>query len=131
MASVPVVFRLPSHLLDELAAVAQRVESSPGLIARLIVTRDLTQTAAMLETHDQKLEHLYLMVRDIARVHRDLIHDGNVAADQSSTRILKKLDEMAREIDSIRDAAFVRNYTTVKDLIAAHDEKPTQQSLPL
>lgn len=130
MASVPVVFRLPSHLSDELAAVAQRVESSPGLIARLIVTRDLTQTAAMLETHDQKLEHLYLMIRDIAGVHRDLMRNRNAAADPS-IRILEKLDEMAREIDSIRDAAFVRNYTIVKELIAAYDEKPTQQSLPL
>jgi hypothetical protein len=57
--------------------------------------------------------------------------DGLAATDQSSVQILEKLDEIASAIDSIRDAAFVRSYTIVKDLIAAHDEKATQESLPL
>lgn len=131
MASVPVMFRLPAQLSDQLAALAQRVESSPGLIARLIVTRDLTETAAMLETHDEKLEHIFLMIKDIAQVHRDLMREEVFATGQDTIRVLEKLDEIARAIDSIRDAAFVRSYTIVKDLIAAHDEKATQESLPL
>lgn len=131
MASVPVMFRLQRHLSDQLAALAQRIESSPGLIARLIVTRNLTETAAMLETHDEKLEHIYLMIKDIAHVHRGLMRDEAAAPDQHAIQILEKLDEIARAIDSIRDAAFVRSYTIVKDLIAAHDEKPTQETLPL
>lgn len=131
MPSPRYYLRLPRHQADELEALAVRLDTSPALIIKLLVDRTLSEVASLLADHDEQLEHIHLTIRDIARVHRDLMNDEIAATDQTSIRILEKLDEMARAIDSIRDAAFVRNYTIVKDLIAAHDEKPTQQSLPL
>jgi hypothetical protein len=131
MPSPRYYLRLPRHRADELEALAAHLDTSPALIIKLLVDRTLSEAAPLLADHDEQLEHIHLTIRDIARVHRDLMSDGVASTDQCSIRILEKLDEIARAIDSIRDAAFVRSYTIVKDLIAAHDEKTTQESLPL
>lgn len=131
MPSPRYYLRLPRHQADELEALAARLETSPALIIKLLVDRSLSDAAPLLADHDEQLEHIHLTIRDIAQVHRALMRDEVVATGQDAIRILEKLDEIARAIDSIRDAAFVRSYTIVKDLIAAHDEKPTQETLPL
>lgn len=131
MPSPRYYLRLPRHQADELEALAARLDTSPALIIKLLVNRTLSEVASLLTDHDEQLEHIHLMIRDIAQVHLDLMRDEFAAIDQRSARILEKLDEMARAIDSIRDAAFVRSSTIVKDLIAAHDEKRRQKSLPL
>jgi hypothetical protein len=131
MPSPRYYLRLPRHQADELEALAARLDTSPALIIKLLVDRTLSEAAPLLVDQDEQLEHIHLTIRDIARVHRDLMRDEVVATGQDATRILEKLDEIACAIDSIRDAAFVRYYTIVKDLIAAHDEKPTQETLPL
>jgi hypothetical protein len=124
-------FRLPQHQADELEALAVRTGTAPGLIVKLLVSRTLSEVATILEDHDLQLEHIYLAIRDIAQVHRELMTEHIVATDDHSKRILDKLDELARAVDSIRDSAFVRPSTTIQDLIAAHDEKPIQQSLQI
>lgn len=131
MPSPRYYLRLPQHRADELEALARHLDTSPALIIKLLVDRTLSEVAPLLADHDEQLEHIHLTIRDIARFHRDLMSDRVTATDQYSVQILEKLDEIARAIDSIRDAAFVRSYTIVKDLIAAHDEKATQESLPL
>lgn len=129
MPSPSVVFRVPHHVMEGLTALSERVGVSPGLIARTIVVRDLTQTAAMLTEHDEYLEHMFLMIKDIAHVHRDLMREGTVSNDDSARAILVRLAEIARAVDSIRDAAFVRPSTTVQDLIAAHDKRSLRRSV--
>ena len=131
MPSPRYYLRLPRHQADELEALAARLDTSPALIIKLLVDRTLSEAAPLLADHDEQLEHIHLTIRDIARVHRGLMRDEVVGAGQDAIQILEKLDEIACAIDSIRDAAFVRSYTIVKDLIAAHDEKPTQETLPL
>ncbi len=110
MPSPRYYLRLPQQRADELEALAKHLDTSPALIIKLLVDRTLSEVAPLLTDHDEQLEHIHLTIRDIARVHRDLMSDGLAATD---------------------DAAFVRSYTIVKDLIAAHDEKATQESLPL
>ncbi|WP_315928425.1 hypothetical protein [Mesorhizobium sp. SP-1A] len=131
MPSPRYYLRLPRHQADELEALARHLDTSPALIIKLLVDRTLSGVAPLLADHDEQLEHIHLTIRDIARVHRDLMSDGVVATGQDTFRILEKLDEIASAIDSIRDDAFVRSYTIVKDLIAGHDEKPTQETLPV
>jgi hypothetical protein len=129
MPSPKYSFRLPQHLGDQLDALARRLGATPTMIAKAIVTKLLAESALLLEKHDQQLEHIFLMIKDIAHVHRDLMRDDTVRNDESTTTILARLEDIAQAVDSIRDAAFVRPSTTVEDLIAAHDEKPVQQSL--
>ena len=131
MPSPKYSFRLPQHLGDQLDALAQRLDATPTMIAKAIVTKLLAETALLLEKHDEQIEFIFLMIKDIAHVHRELMRDGTVSNDNSAATILARLDNIARAVDSIRDAAFVRPSTTVQDLIAAHDEKPVQQSFSI
>ncbi|MCO5066913.1 MAG: hypothetical protein M9924_21330 [Rhizobiaceae bacterium] len=128
MASPQYFLRIPQHQADELEALADRLETSPGLILKVLVDRTISETATVLHDHDLQLEHVHLTIRDIAKVFRDLMSDNVVPADDHAIRILEKLDDIARAVDSIRDAAFVRPSTSVRELIAAHDEAPVQQS---
>ncbi len=107
MPSPRYYLRLPQQRADELEALAKHLDTSPALIIKLLVDRTLSEVAPLLTDHDEQLEHIHLTIRDIARVHRDLMSDGLAATDQSSVQILEKLDEIASAIDSIRDAAFV------------------------
>lgn len=129
MPSPKYSFRLPQHQADELEALAARIETTPGLIVKLLVSRMLSEVATVLDDHDQQLEYIHLAIRDIAQVFRELIAGDIVASDEQSRRILDTLEQLGRAVDSIRDSAFVRPSTTIQDLIAAHDEKPVQQSL--
>ncbi len=131
MPSPRYYLRLPRRQADELEALATRLDTSPALVIKLLVDRTLSEAAPLLADHDEQLEHIHLTIRDIAQIHRGLMRDKAAAPDQHAIQILEKLDEIARAIDSIRDAAFVRSYKIVEDLIAAHDEKPTQETLPL
>ncbi len=95
MPSPRYYLRLPQQRADELEALAKHLDTSPALIIKLLVDRTLSEVAPLLTDHDEQLEHIHLTIRDIARVHRDLMSDGLAATDQSSVQILEKLDEIA------------------------------------
>ncbi len=98
MPSPRYYLRLPQQRADELEALAKHLDTSPALIIKLLVDRTLSEVAPLLTDHDEQLEHIHLTIRDIARVHRDLMSDGLAATDQSSVQILEKLDEIASAI---------------------------------
>ncbi len=102
MPSPRYYLRLPQQRADELEALAKHLDTSPALIIKLLVDRTLSEVAPLLTDHDEQLEHIHLTIRDIARVHRDLMSDGLAATDQSSVQILEKLDETPLLCDLIR-----------------------------
>ena len=131
MPSPRYYLRLPRRQADELEALATRLDTSPALVIKLLVDRTLSEAAPLLADHDEQLEHIHLTIRDIAQIHRGLMREEAAVPDQHAIQILEKLDELRIGDNTVVIFAFVRSYTIVKDLIAAHDEKPTQETLPL
>lgn len=123
------MFRLPGHVLSSLDALAERLDTSVNLIAKLIVTREIMHIPAMLDEHDKQLANMHQFLREMAFRNEDFLNEDGDRRDQAAEAIMKKLDEVMRALDSIRDAAFVRPSTYIEDLIKEYDERPVQESL--
>ncbi|MFC0808996.1 hypothetical protein ACFHWW_26745 [Ensifer sp. P24N7] len=128
MRDPAVMFRLPGHLQANLDALAKHLNTSPNLIAKLIVIREITQIPAMLEEHEKQLGNMHHFLQEMAlRNEQFLAEDGDRT--EAAEAIMAKLDEVMLAMDSIRDSAIVRPSTYIEDLIKEHDERPVQESL--
>ncbi len=121
------MFRLPGHVLGNLDELAERLDVSTNIVAKLIVTREVTRIAAMLQEHDRQLANMHQFLRELAFRNEDyLLEDNEVIA---SAAIIEGLREVMASLDAIREAGFVRPSSFITDLIRTHDERPIQQPL--
>ncbi|WP_372432295.1 hypothetical protein [Rhizobium mongolense] len=123
------MFRLPGHVLTNADALAKRLNISVNLVAKLIVTREIMHTPAMLEEHDKQLANMHQFLRELAFRNEEFLAEDGDRRTEVAEAVMKKLDEVMQALDSIRDAAFVRPSTYIEDLIKQHDERPVQESL--
>ncbi|MBY3516524.1 hypothetical protein HFN76_30640 [Rhizobium laguerreae] len=128
MREPAIMFRLPAHVLSDVEALAQRLDVSVNIIAKLIVTREIMHIPAMLEEHDRQLANMHQFLRELAFRNEEFLSEDrrNGAAAQA---IKGKLHEVTIALDAIRDAAFIRPSTFIADLIRSHDERSVQKSL--
>ncbi|AYG70820.1 MULTISPECIES: hypothetical protein [unclassified Rhizobium] len=128
MREPAVMFRLPSHILSNLEALARRLNVSVNIIAKLIVTREVMQIPAMLEEHDRQLANIHQFLRELAFRNEEFLSGGDVRA-ASAKAIAQQLENVMGALDAIRDAAYVRPSTFIADLIRNHDDRHVQKSL--
>ncbi len=121
-----IMFRLPDYVLDTLDQLAVRLDVSTNIIAKLIVTREVTHIPAMLEEHDRELANMHQFLREIAFQIEDLF-EGN--ASSGGAAITDRLNDVMAALDAIRNASFVRSSNSIADLIRKHDERPIKTSL--
>lgn len=127
MREPAIMFRLPSHVLGSLGKVAERLNVSNNIVAKLIVTREITRIPAMLEEHDRQLANMHQFLREIAFRNEDFLLDGTDSS--TGAALIGELKEVMAALDAIREASFVRPSSFIVDLIRKHDERPIQQSL--
>ena len=127
MRDPPIMFRLPGHVLGNLDELAERLDVSSNVVAKLIVTREVTRISAMLEEHDRQLANMHQFLRELAFRNEDRLLDGDESA--ASEAIMEGLREVMAALDAIREAGFVRPSGFIADLIRTHDERPIQQPL--
>ncbi len=120
------MFRVPGHILGNLDALAERLCVSANIVAKLIVTREVTQIPAMLEEHDRQLANIHQFLRELAFRNEDHLREGKRSL--AGAAILEGLTEVMAALDAIRAASFVRPSTFISDLIREHDERTIQQS---
>ncbi|AGS25141.1 hypothetical protein [Rhizobium etli] len=128
MREPAVMFRLPAHVLSNVELLANRLDISVNLVAKLIVTREIMHVPAMLEEHDRQLGNMHQFLRELAFRNEEFLSEERDQAVLGAA-IMAKLDEVMGALDSIRDAAFVRPSTFIADLIRRHGERPLQKSL--
>ncbi|MGP4670162.1 hypothetical protein [Agrobacterium pusense] len=122
------MFRIPDHVLDNLEALAGRLDISVNIVAKLIIVREIMNVPAMLDEHDRQLADMHRFLRELAfRNEEFLVDEGNHA--ESVRVIAQRLDDVMGALDAIRDAAFVRPSSYIVDLIRRHDEGAVQKSL--
>ncbi|NNG73243.1 hypothetical protein HLI18_25940 [Rhizobium laguerreae] len=126
MREPAIMFRLPPQVLSNVAVLAERLDISVNIVAKLIVTREIMQIPAMLEEHDRQLANMHHFLRELAFRNEEFFSGRKGAAAQA---IAEKLHEVIAALDAIRDAAFIRPSTFIADLIRNHDERPVQKSL--
>lgn len=127
MREPAIMFRLPSHVLGSLGKLAGRLNVSTNIVAKLIVTREITRIPAMLEEHDRQLANMHQFLREIAFRNEDFLFEGSDSS--TGAALLDELKEVMVALDAIREASFVRPSSFIEDLIRKHDERPIQQSL--
>ncbi|MBY5427809.1 hypothetical protein [Rhizobium leguminosarum] len=128
MREPAIMFRLPTQVLNNLDALARRLDVSVNIVAKLIVTREIMHIPAMLEEHDRQLANMHQFLRDLAFRNEEFLSEEAVHA-ESTKAIAHQLEEVMSALDAIRDAAFIRPSTFIADLIRSHDERPVQKSL--
>ncbi|MHC2567741.1 hypothetical protein [Rhizobium leguminosarum] len=126
MREPAIMFRLPPQVLSNVAVLAERLDISVNIVAKLIVTREIMQIPAMLEEHDRQLANMHHFLRELAFRNEEFFSGRKGPAAQA---IAGKLHEVIAALDAIRDAAFIRPSTFIVDLIRNHDERPVQKSL--
>lgn len=127
MREPAVMFRLPSHTLSDLEALARRLNVSVNIIAKLIVTREVMQIPAMLEEHDRQLANIHQFLRELAFRNEEFFTEESVDA-ASARAIAQQLENVMGALDALRDAAYVRPSTFIADLIRKHDDRHVQKS---
>jgi hypothetical protein len=128
MREPAVMFRLPVHILSNLEAVSRRLDVSVNIVAKLIVTREVTHIPAMLEEHDLQLANIHQFLRELAFRNEEFLSEGDLRA-ASAKAIAQQLENVMGALDAIRDAAYVRPSTFIADLIRNHDDRHVQKSL--
>jgi len=124
------MFRLPNHVLGNVEALAERLEISVNIVAKLIVTREIMHVPAMLDEHDRQLANIHRFLRELAfRNEEVLTEEGNRA--ETVRVIAQRLDDVMGALEAIRDTAFVRPSSYIVDLIRGHDERAVQKPLEL
>ncbi len=124
------MFRLPDHVLGNVEALAERLEISVNIVAKLIVTREIMHVPAMLDEHDRQLANIHRFLRELAfRNEEVLTEEGNRA--ETVRVIAQRLDDVMGALEAIRDTAFVRPSSYIVDLIRGHDERAVQKPLEL
>ncbi|WP_107676274.1 hypothetical protein [Agrobacterium sp. LAD9] len=128
MRHPPIMFRLPDHILNNVDALAGRLDVSVNIVAKLIVTREIMHVPAMLEEHDRQMANMHQFLRELA--YRNEAFLAQEVGHAEGTRLIaQKLDEVMGAIDAVRDAAFVRPSSYIVELIRKHDERGLQKSL--
>ncbi|TBZ54533.1 hypothetical protein [Rhizobium leguminosarum] len=128
MREPAIMFRLPTQVLSNVAVLAERLDISVNIVAKLIVTREIMHIPAMLEEHDRQLANMHQFLRELAFRNEEFLSvDGRKGA--AAEAMAEKLHEVMTALDAIRDAALVRPSTFIADLIRNHDERPVQKSL--
>ena len=127
MRGPAIMFRLPAHVLDSLEQLAGRLDVSINIVAKLIVTREITRIPAMLEEHDRQLANMHQFLRELAFRNEDFLLEGNQSPVDAA--LMDGLKELMAALDAIREASFVRRSGFIDDLIRKHDERPIQHSL--
>ncbi|MEH0295471.1 MULTISPECIES: hypothetical protein [Agrobacterium] len=128
MRQPPVMFRLPDHILRNVDALAERLDTSTNIIAKLIVTREIMHVPAMLEEQDRQMANMHQFLRELA-FRNEAVLAQEVGHAEGTKLIAQKLDEVLGAIDAIRDAACVRPSSYIVELIRKHDERGLQKSL--
>ncbi len=124
------MFRLPDHVLGNVEALAERLEISVNIVAKLIVTREIMHVPAMLDEHDRQLANIHRFLRELAfRNEEVLTEEGNRA--ETVRVIAQRLDDVMGALEAIRDTAFVRPSSYIVDLIRGHDDRAVQKPLEL
>lgn len=121
------MFRLPGHVLGSLDQLADRLDVSANILAKLIVTREVTRIPAMLEEHDRQLANMHQFLRELAFRNEDFLLEGNESPAYAA--LMDRLRELMFALDAIREASFVRPSSFINDLIRRHDERSIQHSL--
>lgn len=127
MREPAIMFRLPGHVLGNLCELADRLDVSSNIVAKLIVTREVTRIPVMLQEHDRELANMHQFLRELAFRNEDYLLAGNELL--ASAAIMEGLGEVMAALDAIREASFVRPSSFITDLIRTHDERTIQQPL--
>lgn len=122
------MFRLPDHVRSNAEALAERLETSANIVAKLIVTREIMHIPAMLDEHDRQLANMHQFLRELAFRNEAFLSDGR-GDGESIEAVGRMLQEVMGAVDAVRDAAFVRPSSYIADLIRKHDEQAFQKSL--
>jgi len=128
MRAPAIMFRLPAHVLSNVEVLANRLDISVNIVAKLIVTREIMHIPAMLEEHDRQLANMHQFLRELAVRNEEFLLDETEHSSRARA-ISRQLEEVMHALDAIRDAAFVRPSTYIADLIRMHDERAVQTSL--
>lgn len=129
MRGSAIMFRLPGHILGSLDEIAGRLDVSANIVAKLIVTREVTRIPAMLEEHDRQLANMHQFLRELAFRNEDFLLQVNEP--RAGVALLDTLTEVMTALDAIREASFVRPSSFINDLIRQHDERSIQHSLEI
>ncbi|WJH38549.1 hypothetical protein N7E02_03845 (plasmid) [Aliirhizobium terrae] len=121
MREPAIMFRLPAHVLNGLDKLAKRLDVSTNIVAKLIVTREITRIPAMLEEHDRQLANMRQFLRELAFRNEDFLLAGN--SSPSCAAMADSLKELTGALDAVREASFVRPSSFIDDLIRKHDER--------
>lgn len=124
MREPAIMFRLPRHVISNLDQLAERIGVSSNIIAKLIVTREVTRIPAMLDEHDRQLANIHRFLREIAFHNEDFL-DGNMFL--AGEAILMRLKDVMAALDAMRDASFVRPSGFVAELVRSNDGRPTKK----
>lgn len=124
MREPAIMFRLPSHVRVGLDQVAERFDLSANIIAKLIVTREVTRIPVMLEEHDRQLANMHQFLRELAFRNEDFLEETSL----DGAAIMQELKAIMATLDAIRDASFVRPSSFITDLIRRHDDRSIQRS---
>ena len=122
------MFRLPDHVRSNAEALAERLETSANIVAKLIVTREIMHIPAMLDEHARQLANMHQFLRELAFRNEAFLSDGR-GDGESIEAVGRMLQEVMGAVDAVRDAAFVRPSSYIADLIRKHDEQAFQKSL--
>lgn len=128
MREPAVMFRLPGHVRVELEKVAERLEVSANIVAKLIVTREVTRIPTMLEEHDRQLANMHQFLRELAFRNEDFLAKPSSSG---GAAIMERLTAVMAALDAIRDASFVRPSPFITDPIRKHDDRPIQTLLSI
>ncbi|TNM60329.1 hypothetical protein [Aliirhizobium smilacinae] len=124
MREPAIMFRLPGHVRVGLDQVAERFDLSANMIAKLIVTREVTRIPVMLEEHDRQLANMHQFLRELALRNEDFLEESSL----DGAAIMQELKAIMATLDAIRDASFVRPSSFITDLIRRHDDRSIQRS---
>lgn len=120
------MFRVPGHVRVGLDQVAERLDVSANIVAKLIVTREVTRIPAMLEEHDRQLANIHQFLRELAFRNEEFLTESSSL---EGAAIMERLTAVMAALDAIRDASFVRPSPFITDLIRRHDDRPIQKTL--
>lgn len=124
MREPAIMFRLPSHVRVGLDQVAERFDLSANIIAKLIVTREVTRIPVMLDEHDRQLANMHQFLRELAFRNEDFLEETSL----DGAAIMQELKAIMATLDAIRDASFVRPSSFITDPIRRHDDRSIQRS---
>ncbi|NTF10470.1 hypothetical protein G6L37_31165 [Agrobacterium rubi] len=120
MRGSAIMFPLPGHVLRNLDQIVDRVNVSANIVAKLIVTREVTRIPAIPEEHDRQLANMHQFLRELSFRHEDFLLEANEPP--AGAVLMDRLTVLMNTLDAIREASFVRPSTFINDLIRQHDE---------